>query len=256
MLTLISPAKTLDYQTPLSSTSFSLPQFIDKAHALIKVCRQLSVDDLAKLMSISPNLAKLNHDRFQAWQTEFNFDNAKQAIFAFKGDVYEGIDVRDFTDHDLQFSQAHLRILSGLYGLLKPLDLMQPYRLEMGTRLKNGAHRNLYTFWGETLTDALNEELSQCDDATVINLASNEYFKAIKSDKLNAKIITPLFLEHRNGELKLISFYAKKARGLMSRFMIKNRIDNAQALKEFALEGYSFDKTLSTQNEWVFTRKH
>lgn len=254
MLTIISPSKTLDYQTPLITKQHSLPEFLESTKQLIDICKKLSSDDLAKLMSISPKLATTNYERFQNWHTDFNLDNARQAILAFKGDVYEGLHVEDFNDADLKFAQSHLRILSGLYGLLRPLDLIQPYRLEMGIRLKNGNNTNLYQFWGEKLTNKLNEELSK--SPVLINLASNEYFKAIKPKALNAKIIQPIFLDKSKDDYKVISFYAKKARGLMSRFIIKNSINHSDDIKSFNLEGYQFDSKRSTELEWYFTRNY
>ena len=256
MLTIISPAKTLDYQSPLITTTYTLPECLDSTKQLITVCKKLTSDDLAKLMSISPKLAAVNYERFQNWHSDFNLQNARQAILAFKGDVYEGLHVEDFTDSDLQFAQSHLRVLSGLYGLLKPLDLIQPYRLEMGIRLKNGNNTNLYQFWGESLTDKLNEELAKSSQPTLINLASNEYFKAIQVKHLNGKIIQPIFLDKSKDDYKVISFYAKKARGLMSRFIIKNNINNCNDIKSFNLDGYQFDSNRSTELEWYFTRKH
>ena len=256
MLTIISPAKTLDYQSPLITTTYTLPECLDSTKQLITVCKKLTSDDLAKLMSISPKLAAVNYERFQNWHSDFNLQNARQAILAFKGDVYEGLHVEDFTDSDLQFAQSHLRVLSGLYGLLKPLDLIQPYRLEMGIRLKNGDNTNLYQFWGESLTNKLNEELAKSSQPTLINLASNEYFKAIQVKHLNGKIIQPIFLDKTKDDYKVISFYAKKARGLMSRFIIKNNINNCNDIKSFNLDGYQFDSNRSTELEWYFTRKH
>ena len=256
MLTIISPAKTLDYQSPLITSDYSKPQFMPETQQLVEVCKKLSANELAKLMSISPKLAEVNYQRFQDWHANFTPDNARQAILAFKGDVYEGLHVEDFTDKDLSFAQSHLRILSGLYGVLRPLDLIQPYRLEMGIRLKNGHNSNLYQFWGDKLTDYLNKELAQSATPTLINLASNEYFKAIKAKQLKASIIQPIFLDKSKGEFKVISFYAKKARGLMSRFIIKNNINQSNDIKSFNLEGYQFDSKRSTELEWFFIRNH
>lgn len=256
MLTVISPAKTLDYQSPLITKQNTLPQFLHQSEKLIEDCKKLNVEDLSKLMAISSNLAEVNYERFQNWHSDFNLENARQAILAFKGDVYEGLHVQDFNEKELQFAQSHLRILSGLYGILRPLDLIQPYRLEMGIRLKNGKNTNLYQFWGEQLTDSLNKELAKTPKPTLLNLASNEYFKAIKPKQLKATIIQPVFLDKSKDEYKVISFYAKKARGLMSRFIIKNSIDNSEDIKNFNLEGYQFDAKRSTELEWYFTRKH
>lgn len=256
MLTLISPAKTLDYQSPLLTQEHTLPQFINMTKNLIEDCKKLTANDLTKLMSISPKLAELNYERFQNWQPNFNLNNSRQAILAFKGDVYEGLHVEDFTDSDLQFAQSHLRILSGLYGILKPLDLIQPYRLEMGIGLKNGKNTNLYQFWGEQITQYINTQLANSTHPTVINLASNEYFKAIKTKQLKATVIQPIFLDKSKGEYKVISFYAKKARGMMSRFIIKNKINQREDIKSFNLDCYKFDKQRSTELEWFFIRNH
>ncbi|MCX8618126.1 peroxide stress protein YaaA [Gilliamella sp. B2923] len=256
MLTIISPAKTLDYQSPLITSDYSKPQFMPETQQLVEVCKKLSANELAKLMSISPKLAEVNYQRFQDWHANFTPDNARQAILAFKGDVYEGLHVEDFTDKDLSFAQSHLRILSGLYGVLRPFDLIQPYRLEMGIRLKNGHNSNLYQFWGDKLTDYLNKELAQSATPTLINLASNEYFKAIEAKQLKASIIQPVFLDKSKDEFKVISFYAKKARGLMSRFIIKNNINQSNDIKSFNLEGYQFDSKRSTELEWFFIRNH
>lgn len=256
MLTIISPAKTLDNQSPLITSDYSKPQFMPETQQLVEVCKKLSANELAKLMSISPKLAEVNYQRFQDWHANFTPDNARQAILAFKGDVYEGLHVEDFTDKDLSFAQSHLRILSGLYGVLRPFDLIQPYRLEMGIRLKNGHNSNLYQFWGDKLTDYLNKELAQSATPTLINLASNEYFKAIKAKQLKASIIQPVFLDKSKDEFKVISFYAKKARGLMSRFIIKNNINQSNDIKSFNLEGYQFDSKRSTELEWFFIRNH
>ncbi|MDF7669810.1 peroxide stress protein YaaA [Orbaceae bacterium ESL0721] len=255
MLLIISPAKSLDFESPLPSKTHTLPKFMSDTERLIKDCKKLSVSDIKQLMSISPKLAELNYDRFQQWHSNFNLSNARQAIFAFQGDVYKGLHIEDFDDKDLQFSQSHLRILSGLYGLLRPLDLIQPYRLEMGIHLKNGNNSNLYQFWGDRLTVALNQTLSeQQEEKTLINLASNEYFKAITPAKLKATIIQPIFLDKSGDDYKIISFYAKKARGLMSRFIIKNSITQAKDIKDFNLEGYRFAPSRSSESEWYFIR--
>ena len=256
MITIISPAKTLDYQSPLLTPNYTLPQFIDLTKKLIQDCKKLSVENLTNLMSISKKLAELNYERFKDWHSDFNLENARQAILAFKGDVYEGLHVEDFTDKNLKFAQSHLRILSGLYGILRPLDLIQPYRLEMGIRLKNGSNTNLYQFWGDKLTEHLNSELAKTSHRTLINLASNEYFKAIKPKQLNATIIQPIFLDQSKDTYKVISFYAKKARGLMSRYIIKNCIEKSDDIKSFNLEGYQFDSKRSTDLEWYFIRNH
>ena len=255
MLTLISPAKTLDYETPATTEAFTQPTQLTQSRKLIRRLRELDSDDLSRLMNVSDNLAELNHKRFKQWKTPFKPDNARQALFAFKGDVYQGLDAYSLDEDALEFAQQHLRILSGLYGILRPLDLMQPYRLEMGTRLDTEAGSNLYQFWDKRITEALNEELRESSADTVVNLASNEYFKAVKPGLLKADIVTPAFRELRDGEHRFISFTAKKARGLMARYIIDHRIDDAEALKDFDYEGYRFMPELSGDKEWVFSRK-
>lgn len=254
MLTIISPAKTLDYQSDLATQRYTQPVCIEEAQQLIKVARQLSEAQLASLMSISDKLASLNATRFHEWQPVFTPDNARQAILAFKGDVYTGLEAETFSEADFDFAQQNLRILSGLYGVLRPLDLMQPYRLEMGIRLQNPRGDNLYQFWGERITDVLNDTLAQQNDDQVINLASDEYFKSVQKKRLQGTIIKPVFLDEKNGIYKVISFYAKKARGTMSRFIIQERITAPAHLKDFDLDGYHYDEGRSTKDEWVFIR--
>lgn len=254
MLMVISPAKTLDYTTPLATTRYTQPALLEKSQQLINVARDLSPAQIASLMSISDKLALLNAQRFNDWQPNFTPENARQAILAFKGDVYTGLQAETFSEADFDFAQQHLRMLSGLYGLLRPLDLMQPYRLEMGTRLANPAGKDLYSFWGETLTEALNQALAAQGDDLLINLASDEYFKAVQPKKLNGRLIKPVFLDEKNGKFKIISFYAKKARGLMCRYIIENRLQQAEQLKQFNLDGYFFDEESSRDNELVFKR--
>jgi len=255
MLTLISPAKTLDYETPLQTEAYTQPTQLTQSRKLIRRLRELGSDDLSRMMSISDNLAELNRKRFKQWKTPFKPENARQALFAFKGDVYIGLDAYSLDAGAIDFAQQHLRILSGLYGILRPLDLIQAYRLEMGTRLNTEFGKNLYQFWDERITRSLNQELRQSGANTLVNLASNEYFKSVKPKLLKAEIITPTFREYRDGDYRFISFLAKKARGLMTRYMIDNRIDDAEALKDFDTEGYAFAPSLSTQQEWVFTRR-
>lgn len=254
MLTIISPAKTLDFESELATRRFTQPELLDKSSQLITIAKKLSPAEISSLMGISDKLAHLNAERFNSWQPDFTPDNARQAILAFKGDVYTGLQAETFSDKDFDFAQQHLRMLSGLYGLLRPLDLMQPYRLEMGIRLNNPEGSNLYHFWGDLLTEKLNAELKKQGDNLLINLASDEYFKAVKPSKLEAEIIKPVFLDEKNGTFKVISFYAKKARGLMSRFIIQERLTQRKQLQEFELEGYQFDESRSIGNELVFTR--
>ena len=254
MLTVLSPAKTLDYETAPITQSATLPRFMDQSALLVEDARGLNPDDIRALMGVSEQIAHLNHERFMNWQTESTSDNAKQAVLAFKGDVYTGLQAETLSEDDLDFAQTRLRILSGLYGLLRPLDLMQPYRLEMGLKFTNQRGRNLYEFWGEQLTDTLNADLVSAKTGVLINLASNEYFKAVKPKLLNADIITPQFKDRKNGQYKMISFFAKKARGLMARYIIDNRITEPEALKSFSEAGYYYSDEQSQGDQWVFLR--
>jgi uncharacterized protein len=255
MLIVVSPAKTLDYQSPLPSDNFTRPSHLKQSQLLINRLRDLSALDLAELQHVSLNIAELNFERNQQWKTPFTLKNARQAIFAFKGDVYTGLDAYSMDESDLEFAQQHLRILSGLYGVLRPLDLMRPYRLEMGTRLDTSQSKNLYEFWDLQITNALNKQLKALHTDVLINLASNEYFKSVKPEQLKARIITPVFKDYKNGEYKIISFFAKKARGLMSRYIIDHQITDPQLLKQFDVEGYQFNNAASDGDQWVFTRR-
>ncbi|MDR9467529.1 peroxide stress protein YaaA [Marinospirillum sp.] len=255
MLSVISPAKSLDFESPPQTQMHTQPGFLEKSQQLIAELKPLSPQDLSNLMKISDKLASLNAARYQEWAPPFNLENAKQAALAFTGDVYSGLDAGSLDAKALAFGQEHLRILSGLYGLLRPLDLIQPYRLEMGTRLSNPAGKDLYAFWRNTLTTAINRELDKQDTQVLVNLASQEYFKALDSQQLNAEVITPAFKDWKNGQFKIISFHAKKARGLMSRFILENQIDQPEELKSFDWEGYSYNSKLSEGNSWVYTRK-
>lgn len=254
MVIVISPAKSLDFEKTPCTDQFTQSDFLEHSEELMENLRTKSTEDLSKLMSISAKLADLNYDRNQNWKRPFQPDNAKQAVLAFKGDVYVGLDAETYTQADFDYAQQHLRILSGLYGLLRPLDLIQPYRLEMGTKLQNKRGKNLYQFWDDRLTNSLNELLATQDEKVLINLASNEYFKAVQKKKLNATIITPIFKDFKNGQYKVISFLAKKARGWMSSYIIKNKLESVEAIKGFDVEGYAFKEDLSSETEWVFTR--
>lgn len=254
MLTVISPAKKLDFDTCRQAFTATRPTLLTESRKLNKILREYSSLDLMELMHISSTIAELNVERNHRWKTPFTEKNARPAIMAFNGDVYRSLGAETLDKKELEFGQQHLRILSGLYGILRPMDLMQAYRLEMGTRLRNPRGDSLYDFWGDTVTEKLNEELAGHQSGTLVNLASNEYFKVIKPGILDANIITPAFREHRNNAFKVIGIFAKRARGLMSRFIIKNRIDNPDDLKQFDLEGYRFNESLSTDSNWAFTR--
>jgi len=255
MLTVISPAKSLDFETATPSCKTTKPRFLKQSQQLIDQIKKLAPQDIASLMKLSDKLAVLNFDRFQAFKTPFTKANARPSVFAFKGDVYQGLDAYSLSSDELIFAQDHLRILSGLYGVLRPLDLIQAYRLEMGTKFENTTGKNLYEFWGDILNQSIKKELDKSDSQVLVNLASNEYFKAVKAKELSHQIITPIFKDYKNGQYKIISFYAKKARGLMSRYIIQNKIDQPEGLKRFDLAGYQLDKKLSGDTELVFTRK-
>lgn len=254
MLTLISPAKTLDYESPVKIKDWTEPRFQEDSLQLIDKLKPMSKKRVAGLMNLSEKLAALNVERYRAYDTSFTPDNSRQSIFAFKGDVYIGLDAETLTKPDLKFAQKQLRILSGLYGLLRPFDLMQPYRLEMGTDLKNKRGKNLYEFWGDRLTDSVNQELETNGGKIVVNLASKEYFGAIQPQRLNADLISPVFLDQKKGEYKIISFFAKKARGSMARFIIKERIKTKKKLELFSEDGYRFDPSRSEDGKPVFIR--
>ncbi len=255
MLIVISPAKTLDYDTPPKTKTFTLPDYLDDSQILIDRARQYSALDIAELMEVSMKLAELNFERFEQWHTPFTPDNAKQAVLAFKGDVYTGLDAESFSAADFKFAQSHLRILSGLYGLLRPLDLMQPYRLEMGRKVDTARGKNLYEFWGGKITEGLNRQMKSLKSPYLINLASSEYFKSVKPKLLDGEIITPEFKDWKNGQYKMMGVYAKKARGQLSRFVIQNQLTDPDQIKAFDVDGYRFNEALTSGNKWVFTRR-
>lgn len=257
MITIVSPAKSLDYKTPVKTGKFSEPAFLEEASGLVNGLRKLSPEDLQELMNISESLAQDNHERYANWHRPFDLNNARQAIYAFKGDVYLGLKAEEFGTADLNFAQKHLRILSGLYGILKPLDLMQPYRLEMGRKFGVNGSRNLYDYWGSKLTDTLNQELEAQPQKKkiLINLASNEYFNSIRPRELNAEIITPVFKDRASGQYRVLSFFAKKARGEMAAYIIRNRINSPGRLKDFDVDGYRFEEGESTKTRYIFKRK-
>jgi cytoplasmic iron level regulating protein YaaA (DUF328/UPF0246 family) len=254
MLIVISPAKNLDYDSPTPTKKHTKAALLDRSQVLIDELKQLAPQDVSKLMKLSDKLGTLNFDRFQQWSLPFTSSNARQAVFAFNGDVYAGLNAYDFDTEDLSFAQEHLRILSGLYGVLKPLDLMQAYRLEMGTKFGVGDSKDLYQFWGDEIVKVLNKQLKKLGGETVMNLASNEYFKSVNASELNAEIITPIFKDKKNGQYKIISFYAKKARGRMSAYIIKNKITEAAQIKSYDWDGYCYNEAMSSEREWVFVR--
>ncbi|MDY2946898.1 MAG: peroxide stress protein YaaA [Mannheimia varigena] len=257
MLAIISPAKTLDFETPSPDLGLAKtqPKLTAYSQELIEICKQFSPAELASLMSISDKLASLNVARFAEWERTHHEQNSKQALFAFKGDVYTGLEAETLSKEQIEYAQRHLRMLSGLYGLLSPLDLMQPYRLEMGTKLTNPKGKDLYAFWGNTITDVLQRALDEQGDRVLVNLASDEYFNAVKTKNLQATIIKPIFLDEKNGKYKQISFYAKKARGMMVRFMLIEQPTSVEQLKAFNYGGYWFDEDASTETELVFKRE-
>ena len=254
MIIVISPAKKLDFKTKSKGKNYTSPEFLDKSAEIINVIRQFSPKDLALLMNVSDDIASLTFERHSKWEIPFDEENARPAIHAFKGDVYRGMSADSFSDEDLEFAQAHLRILSGLYGVLRPLDLIKPYRLEMGTKFKPFNGKGLYGFWTETITSAITAELKKHKERVLVNLASQEYFKAVNEDNLEAKVVTPVFREYRNDQYKVVGLLAKKARGMMCRFIIRNRLKKAEEIKLFNVDGYSYDDNLSSKKEWIFTR--
>jgi hypothetical protein len=255
MLLVVSPAKKLDFESPVATTKFSQPSLLKHSQLLIDDCIKLSPSEIASLMKLSDKLAGLNAARFGEWSTPFSPKNARQAILSFNGDVYTGLDAQTFSEDDFNFAQQHFKILSGLYGLLKPLDLMQAYRLEMGCKLSNSRGDNLYQFWGDIITSELNQALQDNNDDVLVNLASTEYFKSVKTPLLKATVVTPIFKDWKNGQYKIISFFAKKARGLMARYIIQHKLTEVDDIKQFDLGGYQYEPAMSKGNEWVFTRK-
>ena len=255
MLMVISPAKSLDYETPPVIDAHTQPDYLKQSKQLITRLKKLAPQQVSQLMDISDNLAALNVARYAEWKPPFTPDNAKQAVLAFNGDVYDGLKATDFNQGEFEYTQRHLRILSGLYGVLKPLDLMQPYRLEMGTRLDTAKAKDLYGFWGGTVTKKLNELLEEQEAPVLVNLASEEYFKVVQPKSVKARIVTPVFEDHKNGQYKIISFFAKKARGMMVRYAVKNNVKSVEDLKDFDYEGYAFTPKASKADTWVFRRK-
>lgn len=253
MIVLLSPAKTLDY-TPSPVTKTSQPRFVAESLELVDILKKKSSTDIQKLMKVSEKIADLNVERYGQFEEQFTEANSKQALLAFKGGVYLGLNVECFDEADMAFAQGHVRILSGLYGLLKPLDLMQPYRLEMGTKLQNKKGKNLYEFWGDRITQLINEDLEAVEGQHIINLASNEYFSSVKPNSLKGQLYNIIFKEEKGGIFKIISFNAKKARGVMTKYIVQHRISNPTDLKKFTEEDYSFNESMSDEFTYVFTR--
>ncbi len=254
MITILSPAKTLDFDTEVSISDESAPLFQKEANELVKLLRDYEVDDLSKLMKVSYEIAQLNRERFANWNINGKNENSKQALLAFKGEVYRGLEAHSLNYDDLQYAQNHVRVLSGLYGVLRPLDRIQPYRLEMGTKLNNVHGNNLYEFWGNKITKQLNTDLQNQKEKVLVNLSSNEYFKSLNKKEFEGSIITPVFKEKKGNAYKVIAVYAKKARGMMTRFILENRIESPEELKAFDEGGYVFDSAMSTKKEWIFIR--
>ncbi|MCU7555495.1 peroxide stress protein YaaA [Alteromonas sp. ASW11-19] len=254
MLVVVSPAKNLDFESKVPVSEYTHPQLMDDTQELVTRCRELSPAQLGTLMSISDKLATLNANRFADFSLPFKPENARQAVYAFNGDVYTGLDAYSLSENDVLYAQSHLRILSGLYGLLRPLDLMQAYRLEMGTKLENARGKDLYAFWGDKITTQLNEALAEQGDNVLVNLASNEYFKSVKKRKLDGMVVTPQFKDYKSGQYKVISFFAKKARGAMARYILENQVEDVAGLKAFDRDGYHFSEQDSSATELVFLR--
>lgn len=255
MLFLLSPAKSLDYETPVGDVPHTEPLFVKQSTRLIKLLREKSAQDISEMMDLSEALSTLNVQRYKAWKPKFTAENSKQAVLAFDGDVYGGLDAKTLKAKDLAWAQDHVRILSGLYGVLRPLDWMQPYRLEMGTRLANPGGSNLYQFWGSQISEFLNQELVGDKTPVVVNLASQEYFKAVDLKALKARVVECVFEEYKNGQYKVISFMAKRARGLMARYAVTHHITSVKKLEAFNLEGYAFAPAVSGPDRLVFRRK-
>lgn len=254
MYFVISPAKKLNESVEIPTKKYTQAKLLDQAQLLMPLLQQLAPHEIATLMSISDKLALQNAERYHNWQPPFTPENAKQAVYLFNGDVYEGLDALHLTESALDYLQQHMSILSGLYGVLKPLDLIQPYRLEMSIKLKNARGKDLYTFWGDIITNTIEQNIQLEEYKVLINLASQEYFKAINTKKISVPVIAPVFKDQKNGKYKIISFYAKRARGLFMRFAAENQLTDQEQLKEFDYDGYYYDKASSSETEWVFLR--
>jgi cytoplasmic iron level regulating protein YaaA (DUF328/UPF0246 family) len=254
MITILSPAKRLNYSDPVISENYTIPQFIEESQLIMNKLKKLTASGIKKLMNINDLLAETNYDRFQNWKPEFDLLVARQAITTFKGDVYLGLDVKSYSTEDFITAQKNIRILSGLHGILKPLDLIRPYRLEMGTVLKVGRANNLYEFWGDKILNSIINEPAYKQDNTIVNLASQEYFNVVSTKNLNGRVITPVFKEYKNGTYRPVHIFLKKARGYMTSYIVKNKINDPDSLKLFDWKGYEYNDQLSKGDNWVFTR--
>lgn len=254
MIIIVSPSKRLDFETKNTVSKHTVPSFLDKSAQLVEELRQISPSGLKVLMNVSEGIARLTYKWYSQWEAPFNNENAHQALLTFKGDVYRSMDPESFSAEDLDFAHEHLRILSGLYGILRPLDLIQPYRLEMGTKLPIGRKIDLYEFWSASITSSINQDMKEQKEQVLVNLASREYFDAVDTGKIGGKLVTPVFREYRNDKYKVIGILAKKARGMMTRYIIRNRLEEAEDIKSFNEHGYRYDDNLSTSVEWTFTR--
>ncbi|MFW5820502.1 MAG: peroxide stress protein YaaA [Bacteroidota bacterium] len=254
MIILLSPSKTLSENPDLITKEYSIPEFLDRSAVLVEKLREFSPSEMGKIMDVNPKLSEINIERYLKWKLPFDTTNSDRALLMFKGEVFNGLKAENLNEADLLYAQDHLRILSGLYGILKPLDLMQPYRLEMATRLEFDHWKNLYDFWGDLITEKINKEMESQKEKVLLNLASDEYYKSVDESKINARILKCQFKEERDGKLKFITIYGKKARGLMTRFIIQNKIDNTNDLKGFDLGGYHYNDEHSTDDTWMFSR--
>lgn len=254
MIVILSPSKTMNFEDQVSAKEYSNPVFQEEAKTLVQTLQQLKPEEIKQLMDVKDKLAELNYQRFQEFDLSFSPSSGRQALLAYRGDVYAGLDIANYSEQDLQFAQQQVRIISGLYGLVRALDVIQPYRLEMSNQLNNPRGKDLYTFWGHKITDQIQQELKEHQNQILVNLASNEYFKAIDQNQVKHQLITPLFKEYKDGKYKTIAIYAKKARGMMTDYIIQNKIEDPEGIKGFDYEGYHYNPELSTDRDWVFTR--
>jgi len=254
MIIILSPSKTMNFEDQVTATKYSSPVFQREAQTLVQTLQQFKPEDIKKLMDVNDKIAELNYQRFQEFDLSFTPSSGRQALLAYRGDVYAGLDIANYSEQDLKFAQEQVRIISGLYGLVRALDVIQPYRLEMSNKLENPQGKDLYTFWGHKITDQIRKELQEHQNQILVNLASNEYYKAIDQDQFKQQLVTPVFKEYKDGKYKTIAIYAKKARGMMTDYIIQNKIEDPEGIKGFDYEGYQFNADLSSDREWTFTR--